>query len=220
LKQHLLPRILSDLRERRKTKASLFDNLEPGLADDFDESVCKPDSVVFKNDRLYRHNTIRINYTTYDVRRAQDTINPKTSHCNVMVLKDDDMHSEDPEDWFRYAQVLAIYHANVIYVGPGMLDYEPRRVEFLWVRFYQKDARVRSGWQAQMLDRIQFPSIFNNSSFGFISPDEVLRASHIMPAFSLGRLHLDGRGLSKAVKDSAEWKSYFVGRFVHAPHFP
>jgi hypothetical protein len=161
---------------------------------------------------------MRINYTTYDVRRAQDTINPKTSHCNIMVLKDDGQHLEgsmDPEDWFRYAQVLGIYHANIIYVGPGMLDYEPRRIEFLWVRWYQKDASFQSGWQAQALDRLQFASFFDDSSFGFLSPDEVLRASHIIPAFSCDRLHRHGRRFPTAVRDSAEWASYFVGRFVH-----
>jgi len=41
-----------------------------------------------------------------------------------MVLEDG-TDDRNLEDWFRYAQVLGIYHANVIYVGPGMLDYEP-----------------------------------------------------------------------------------------------
>jgi hypothetical protein len=97
-----------------------------GAADDFDDSICKPESILFKHNQLYRHNMIHINYMTDDIRRAQDMINPKTSHCNIMVLKDG-AHFEDNRDpdWFRYAQVLGIYHANVIYVEPGMLDYEP-----------------------------------------------------------------------------------------------
>jgi hypothetical protein len=203
--------------------ASSLDNLQPGLTDDFDDSTCAPDSILFKHDRLYRHNMIRINYTTYDVRRAQDTINPKTSHCNVMALKDnstDLQSSGGAEDCFKYAQVLGIYHANVIYVGPGMIDYQPRRLEFLWVRWFEKDASFRSGWQAQALDRIQFPSIFDNSSFGFLSPDEILRASHVMPAFSCDRLHPDGRGFSKLARDSIEWVSYYVGRFVDVLYCP
>jgi hypothetical protein len=139
-----------------------------------------------------------------------------------MVLKDDITHSEndkDPEDWFRYAQVLGIYHANIIYVGPGMLDYEPRRMEFLWVRWYERDASFRSGWPAQTLDRLQFPPIFDDSSFGFLSPDEVHRASHIMPAFSRGRLHPPLHGRSKAARNATEWTSYYVGRFVYIPCF-
>src|ERR1700728_4093607 len=44
------------------------------------------DSVFFKNDRIYCHKLARFNYTTYDVRRAQDVINPMTSHCNILLL--------------------------------------------------------------------------------------------------------------------------------------
>ena len=32
--------------------------------------------VFFKSDRIYKHNLLRINHTTYDVRRSQDVINP------------------------------------------------------------------------------------------------------------------------------------------------
>lgn len=42
-------------------------------------------SLIIKDDRLYHHSTARVNYTTYDVRRAQDVINPQTSHCLVTV---------------------------------------------------------------------------------------------------------------------------------------
>jgi hypothetical protein len=59
--------------------------------------------------------------------------------------------------------------------------------------------------------------VFNDSSFGFLSPAEVLRASHVMPAFSRDRLHPDGRGFSKVARDSSEWVSYYVGRFVCIP---
>ena len=35
--------------------------------------------VLFNNDHMYHHNLAR--FTTYDVRRSQDVINPGTSHC-------------------------------------------------------------------------------------------------------------------------------------------
>jgi hypothetical protein len=140
-----------------------------------------------------------------------------------MVLKGDDTHfadSRDPDNWFRYAQVLGIYHVNVIYVGPGKLDYEPRRFEFLWVRWYQRDLGFLSGWQAQALDRLEFPPISHDSSFGFLSPEEVLRASHIIPAFSLKQLHPVGHRFSKVARNSTEWASYYVDRSVHLNYFP
>jgi hypothetical protein len=58
-------------------------------------------------------------------------INAGTSRCNVMLLADD-ADSSSPHH-FLYARVLGAYHANVIYVRPGMRDNQPRRFEFLWV---------------------------------------------------------------------------------------
>jgi len=34
---------------------------------------------------------------------------------------------------FLYGRILGAYHANVIYTGPGMQDYEARRFDFLWI---------------------------------------------------------------------------------------
>ncbi|OJA16859.1 hypothetical protein AZE42_09971 [Rhizopogon vesiculosus] len=55
------------------------------------EKSAQPDqehsSILFKSNRIYHHNLIRFNYTTYDIRRAQDVINPKTPHCNIMLLQ-------------------------------------------------------------------------------------------------------------------------------------
>ena len=71
------------------------------------------DGVHILNDRLYCHRTICINHTSYDMRREQDTINPRT-HPDVMVL------SSDPDGHpYWYARVLQIFYVNVCYVGPG-----------------------------------------------------------------------------------------------------
>lgn len=85
---------------------------------------------------MYKHCITRFNYTSYDIRRAQDTVNARTSHCNVMVLADDDgdeSPSSGPASHFLYARVLGTYHVNVIYVGPGSVDFTAHRLEFLWV---------------------------------------------------------------------------------------
>jgi hypothetical protein len=84
-------------------------------------------SIFFKHDRIYTHNIARVNYTTYDVRRAQDVFNPATSHCNMTVLAGMLDVGQDPNIVypFGYAQVLGIYHANIVYTGPRMIDYQP-----------------------------------------------------------------------------------------------
>lgn len=43
-------------------------------------------SLRIANNRIYHHRVCRINYTTYDVRRAQDSINPRT-HADISTLR-------------------------------------------------------------------------------------------------------------------------------------
>jgi len=176
-----------------------------------DLSQCSPHSVLFKNDSLYRHNIIRINYTTYDVRRSQEVANGSTAHCNIIVLNDTTQDEGHP---LRYGRVLGIYHANVIYAGTGMVDYQPRRLEFLWVRWYHRIETLNTGWGARKLDRVRFPPVTSDGAFGFVDPSDVLRCCHIIPAFSHGKVHVDGRGLSRCARDSSDWVAYYVNRWV------
>jgi hypothetical protein len=155
---------------------------------------------------------MRINYTTYDVHRGQDIINPATSHRDIMVLADD---SDDPHTpHFLFARVLGIYHANIIYTGPGpgITDYSPHRMEFLWVRWYQ---HVTDGsWTTSTLDRVCFPPMASQNSFGFLNPSDVIRSCHIIPAFVTGKRYMDGRGLSLCARDSEDWRYYYVNRYA------
>jgi hypothetical protein len=204
LKRHILSRILPKLQREGSSDHTDAQH----VPNDID-----PNHVLFQKDRFYRHNIMRTNYTTYDVRRARDVIHPSTSHCNVMVLagstNDGDSDSNHP---FAYARVLGICHVNVVYIGPGMLNYQPHRLEFLWVRWYRTVDTLHSGWAARKLDRIQFASITDGNAFGFIDPSDVLRSCHIVPAFARGRLHADGKGLSHCAQDSSDWVAYYVNR--------
>jgi hypothetical protein len=176
------------------------------------QTPCGPelDNVLFRHDRLYRHNIMRINYTTYDVRRKRDTINPGTPHRDIMVLAQNDDDSDHP---FLYARVIGIFHANIVYTGSGIMDYRPRRLEFLWVRWYELDPKVPAGgWSRSTLDRLQFPPMAEGNSFGFIDPADVLRGGHIVPAFATGKRYADGEGLSRCARDSSDYHSYYVNR--------
>jgi hypothetical protein len=114
---------------------------------------------------------------------------------------------------FLYARVLGIHHVNVVYVGPGMLDFNARRLDFLWVRWYQQlETRNTTGWKAHQLNQLSFPPMANEDAFGFVDPSDVLRSSHIIPRFAKGRRYSDGVGLSKCAKDSGDWKFYYAGR--------
>jgi|SRR6266436_7027565 len=203
LKMHLL-RIIANLEAENDILAT-------------DDHARSAQRIYFKHDRMYKHHIARINYMTYDVRRGQETFNPSTSHCNVMVLTGALDDSMDPNIThpFSYARVLGIYHVNVVYAGPGMTDYQPRRMNFLWVRWYRRIERILTGWGARRLDRLEFPPVAGEDAFGFIDPSDVLRCCHIIPAFSSGKVHEDGRGLSFCARDSSDWVAYYVNRWVH-----
>lgn len=179
---------------------------------DCDPNRHERDLVFLHSDRIYRHQLARFNYTTYDVRRAQDVINPRTSHCDIMLLarRNEESESDHP---FMYARVLGIYHANVIYTGPDMVDRQARRIEFLWVRWFEYDGRCVE-WKDMRLDALRFPPVASEEAFGFVDPKDVLRGCHIIPAFSKGKRHSDGIGISRCARDSQDWVHYHVNRCV------
>jgi hypothetical protein len=193
LKQHLLPRL------RRLVCPDL-----PEITEEMPvETSSGLNAIVFRNGCIYQHKIMRLNYTTYDVRRDQDILHPSTAQCNVMVL---DPAPSDGDNPFQYARVLGIFHANVFYMGDEMRDFTPRRLDFLWVRWYT------FGRAEGYIDCLRFPPINDINSFGFLDPADVLRCSHILPLFSLGKVHSDGSGLSHLAKDADDWRSYFVNR--------
>jgi hypothetical protein len=121
-----------------------------------------------------------MNYTTYDLRREQDSINPRT-HADIMVLA----HEEDAS-WhpYWYARVLGIFHMMVEHVGPNSRRTESKQMDFLLVRWFGRHPGVASGWAAKRLPRVGFLSAGDSGAFGFLDPQEVIRGVHLIPAFA------------------------------------
>jgi hypothetical protein len=170
-------------------------------------------SVFFKDDRMYSHCFFRLNYTTYDVRREQDVIHPTSSHRDIVLLATSGDHCTNHQ--FLYARVLGVYHVNVIYTGAGMLDYRPRRLDFLWVRWFEYVGDKSVSWADCTLDSVRFPPMASEGAFGFVDPDDVLRSCHIVSAFESGQVHSDNVGLSRCADDSHDWRFYHVNRYAH-----
>ena len=138
------------------------------------------------------------------MRREADMINPRTDHNNIMLLARDGSNHR-----FCYARVLGIYHANVIYMGPGSKDFLSRRIEVLWVRWFElTDLPVN--WNARRLDSVRLAPINRADAFGFIDPGDVLRGCHLVPNFAAGKVHVDGASFSRKVRDSKDWKQYYI----------
>lgn len=171
--------------------------------------------VRFKLDRIYKHRRMHVNFTTYDIRRADDVITAgSAARGNIMVLNPElvSMSSSSVHP-FWYARVLDIFHADIFYTGEGNRDYHPRRIEFLWVRWYEVMGKGGS-WVPQRLDQVKFPTISDDESFGFVDPGDVLRGCHIIPSFNN---HPVASGHSPYARDSEDCKFYFVNRwnFLH-----
>jgi hypothetical protein len=155
------------------------------------------------NGRIYRHRVLRINYTTYSVRRDQDSLNPRT-HGDMMVLSGDDTHP------YWYARIVGIFHAMALQVGPKSKSREPRKMDFLFVRWFGLDNEEIGGWRTKKLHQIGF--IEGDEAFGFVDPADVIRAVHLIPRFSQGRTaDLLGPSFARSVQENNEdWVRYYV----------
>ena len=156
---------------------------------------------------MYQHCLLRIHYTTYDLWRESDSINPRTDHRDVMVLSNSDGKGHP----FSYARVLGIFHANIIYTGPGSKDFLSRRIEFLWVRWFEI-VQDCLDWEQHALDAVKFLPMTDEDAFGFVDPANVLRACHVIPSFEDGQLHPDGIATSRCASDSDDWRRYRINR--------
>lgn len=167
--------------------------------------------VLFQNNRLYFHKVLRINYTTYDVRRGQDSMNPRT-HSDVMVLSQEDGAGTNIHP-FWYARVIGVFHVNVIHIVSDEIP-QLQRMEFLWVRWFGRDMTIRGGPATRRLHRLGFVPETDPNAFGFLDPSQVIRASHLIPAYAHGRRSdlLRGPSLARADGELDDWEFYYVNQ--------
>lgn len=135
------------------------------------------------DNRIYSAKVLRINYTTYDVRRDQDSMNPRT-HSDVMVHSSEKEANAHP---YWYAHVLGVFHARIIHVGPNSKDNSVQHMEFLWVRWYGQVPGHKFSLKNARLPKIGFVPDTDDLAFGFLDPSLVIRGCHLIPAFAEGQ---------------------------------
>lgn len=183
----------------------------PGLDNSYSASEATTNHVVFKGGRIYQHHVLRVNYTTYDVKRGQDNFNPNSQHRDIMMLAEKrEGESRNISDRFCYARIVGIYHANVQYIGPGVKDYNPRRLNFLHVRWF--DPVPSDAQHGVALDMLRLSPMNAEDAYGFIDPADVLRGCHIIPAFAKGQMRPADAVTSPLSKDSYHWKYYYINK--------
>ena len=168
-----------------KLKDHILGRLIPGSkADDrgveFMPAQCN--ALHFINNCIYRHKVLRVNYTTYDLHRAQDSLNP-CMHADVMVLSHEDIENPHP---YWYARIIRIFHVDIWYVGLEMRAPAPKHIDFLRARWFACNRNLKAGWAVCRLPCIGFYPHDEPEGFGFIDPEQVIRGMHLIPAFHFG----------------------------------
>jgi hypothetical protein len=139
--------------------------------------------VCIVGNKIFSVKTLRINYTTYDVRREQDTINPHM--YPFVIVKSGETAKNAHQFW--YAQALGVFHASVFDMGTESTARSPQRMEFLWVRWLGVDPDHRSGFRHARLPKMGFVPHDDPDAFGFLDPSNVIRGCHLIPAFADGK---------------------------------
>jgi hypothetical protein len=133
-----------------------------------------------------------------------------------MVLSPENDKENDDPHLYWYARILGIYHAHVCHVGPSSKSLEPKKMDFLFVRWFGRDADSRPGWKAKHLLCLGFVPGNDGSAFGFLDPNQIIRAVHLIPAFKWGRVttkYLPRSPIAHGENDpDSDWQLYYVGQ--------
>lgn len=158
---------------------------------------------------MYSHKTLQVNYTTYNMWRKYDIINPR-KHANVMTASPDldastgALPTGHP---FAYARVLGIFHADIVQIGAGHAV-STYTVQFLYIHWYHCDTHFKDGFKHRRLHCISLLPPDDPNTFGFLDPDDVIRGCHIIPGFA----H-DNRAvlsLDDFLPTTLRWKLFYV----------
>ncbi|CDO77563.1 hypothetical protein BN946_scf184912.g62 [Trametes cinnabarina] len=180
--------------------------------------------VLIRNNRMYSHQVCRVNYTTYDRQRSQDSINPRT-HSDILLLAPKRREGPGADHPYLYARVIKVLHINVCLVDTPGSEFD--RVDVLWVRWFRLDPSFTGGFETKRLHRLQFvPIDSQEDSFGFIDPCDIVRGAHLIPAFTHGRTAdlLAGPTVARQEASSEEdrntdFKYHYVNIFVDRDMF-
>lgn len=167
----------------------------------------------YPSHRLSSYIILQVHYTTYDLRREYEVINPRT-HPDVMVLSGE----TTPQHPYWYARVLGIYHMDAWLSAEGSI--KKHQIEVLYVRWLALLIDHQSGMDCARLPKVAFVEESDHDAFGFLDPGQVVRSAHLIPAFASGRGTTSLRhGESFARRDDEvdDWEAHYVNMCVQSP---
>jgi hypothetical protein len=203
--------ITKDFAKRLKDYAVRWTSnltLMPGVTSYEDFTDAQRAHIDIVSNALYRHKTLQLRYTTYDMQGDKDTMR-QTKYPGIMVLSDDEEHP------YLYGSVIDIFHINVRNSGPCTLltDGAEATLPMVWVRWFQCDrSQGPPGFHSLRHPSVSFCNSDEPDAFGLIHPDEIVRAVHLIPRFQLGRtdeyLSVPSRG--RPATEKSDWKHYSI----------
>ena len=87
-----------------------------------------------------------------------------------------------PPYW--YAQVLGVFHTQVLHTGLSATNQFVQHMEFLWVHWFGIDLAHCYGHKVAQLPKIGYVPESDPLAFGFLDPSLVLWGCHLVPAFN------------------------------------
>ena len=167
---------------------------------------------------MYSVQTFCLYYTTYDVQRQTDTVNPKTSaYVMVHPPASDDEDTSDHELYW-YACVLGIHHAKVSTSHPDAINgREIHQMQFLWVQVQWLGAEPshRHGFSHAVLSKISFILLMDEYAFGFwilsmsskaVTWSQCLHVAELVTYFlSRTQMHIAFSAMVRLMKQMIEW---------------
>ncbi|KAF8954285.1 hypothetical protein BDZ97DRAFT_1633002, partial [Flammula alnicola] len=159
LKDHILVRLLNGEYEGEVTYDEFTDE--------------ERNTVRIAGDRIYHCKTMYISYTTYDVRCDGDMINTQT-YPDIMVKSSETRPQAQP---YWYAHVIEILHVLIVAVNGLPVRAVDRGLE--WSRVY-----ITTGFAMHACQKLAFWNQQTSMHFTFLDPAQVIRGTHIIPAFS------------------------------------
>ena len=189
-----------------------MDLLHAHLCEQLFSSTDTDEQVFVKDDTLYKHPLLTINYTTYDFKCKRDPINLGFGNSVVMAYAPT---SESTEPW-SYVHIIAVYHLFV----NTLTDPEPKHLELLWVRWMERSSFQLTGTNSSQYSCISFSphSGVPGEAFGFVDPSHIIRACRLIPVFNLGWT-CNRLGPSMAHDPKGDWCSFYANRYdlTHIP---
>ena len=129
------------------------------------------------------------------------------------------MSPESGEDvhLFWYAQVLGVFHTQVLHVDPAATNKSVQNIEFLWVWWLGLVPGCQFGFKEARLPKVGFVPHTDPLAFGFLDPSLVLRGCHLVPAFADGKT-LDllpvMHSAARSPDEHKDWVAFYVMLYI------